>query len=106
MMAAHTPALPGTPHDCPGLQAGSRQQVSSTQLPETQSVRSSQPAPFGAGVAVGVVVRVADGDGLFVAVGVWVAVRVLVGVEEGVAVAVADGVGVGGTSVVRPVKMT
>ena len=95
MSAAHVPALPGTPQDCPAGQAGSTQQLSSTQLPETQSVGSSQPAPFGAGAPVGVVVRVADGEAVFVAVRVCVAVPVLVAVEVAVLVDVAVGVAVG-----------
>jgi len=89
------PALPGTPQDCPGGQAGSTQQVSSTQLPETQSVGTSQPAPFGAGVRVGVTVGVWDGDPVAVGVRVGVEVGVLVGVEEVVGVGVDVGVRVG-----------
>ena len=94
MSAAHVPALPGTPQDCPEGQAGSTQQVSSTQLPERQSIGSSQPAPFGAGAPIGLV-RVADGEAVFVAVRVCVAVRVLVAVEVAVLVDVAVDVAVG-----------
>jgi len=46
--AAQVPARPGTAQDCPGGQEASAQQVSSTQLPETQSVGFSQLSPFGA----------------------------------------------------------
>jgi len=54
--------------DWPGGQDGSVQQVSSTQLPDTQSTGSSQPPPFGTLVSVAV------------AVGALVAVGVLAGV--------------------------
>jgi hypothetical protein len=70
------------------------QQVSSTQLPEKQSVGTSQPAPFGAGVRVGVTVDVWDGDPVAVGVRVGVELGVLVGVEEGVGVDVSVCVGV------------
>ena len=67
------PALPGLSQDWPTGHEGAAQQVSSTQFSETQSVGSSQPAPFGAGVGVSV-------GG---AVSVGVAGGVTVGVEVG-----------------------
>jgi hypothetical protein len=70
----HIPVLPGLSQDCPGGQEGSAQQVSSTQLPDMQSVESSQAPPFGTPVPVGVTV------GVLVAVPVGVPVGVLVGV--------------------------
>lgn len=60
--------------------------MSSTQLPEMQSVGASQPAPFGAGVRVEVTVAVCVGVDVGVAVGVDEAVRV--GVDVGVSVSV------------------
>ena len=57
------PAWPGLSQDWPVGQDGSAQQASSTQFPDRQSAGVSQPAPFGAGVLVGVTV------------GVWVGVR-------------------------------
>jgi hypothetical protein len=69
-----TPALPGLSQDCPGGQEGSAQQVSSTQLVDTQSASLSQAPPFGTPVWVGVTVRV------LVAVPVDVRVGVIVGV--------------------------
>ena len=84
----HTPALPGLSHDSPAGQAGSAQQTSSTQLPETQSSRSSQAPPSGTLVAVVVRVEVT----VRVALGVIVALPVLVtvGLTVGVIVTAAS----------------
>ena len=94
------PALPGLSQDCPGGQEGTSQQVSSTQLPDMQSVGSSHAPPFGTPVLVGVTVGVDVGVDVGVCVMVGLAVAVLVGVDVGVgvlvglAVAVLVGVGV------------
>jgi hypothetical protein len=89
----HSPAWPGLLQDGPGGQEGSAQQVSSTQLFDTQSAGSSQAPAFGTRVWVGVTVGVLLMVGVCVIVGVLVGVRV--GVEDGVAVGVLVGVAVG-----------
>ena len=69
----HSPAWPGLSQDCPGGQEGSAQHVSSTQLPDTQSVGSLHAPPFGTFVAVGVTVGVLVTVPVEVTVGVVVA---------------------------------
>jgi len=91
------PTLPGLSQDWPGGQEGSAQHVSSTQLPDMQSVGASQLPPSGRPVLVGVAVGVLVGVSVTVAVGVTVgvSVEVAVGVCVGVLVGVSVGVSVG-----------
>jgi hypothetical protein len=84
----HSPAWPRLSQDCPGGQEGSAQHVSSTQLPDTQSVGSLHAPPFGTFVAVGVTVGVLVTVPVEVTVGVVVALRVWVAVPVAVAVSV------------------
>ena len=85
----HSPAWPGLSQDCPGGQKGSAQQVSSTQLPDMQSVGVMQAPPFGTAVAVLVTVGVLVTVLVDVTVGVIVTVRVREAVGVAVAVPVA-----------------
>ncbi len=83
------PACPGLSHDSPCGQEGWAQQVSSTQLPDMQSVGCSHAPPSGMPVPVGVTVAVSVAVPVDVPVAVGVAVCVTVPVDVVVAVAVA-----------------
>src|SRR4029450_3408367 len=92
------PACPVVSQDCPGGQKGSAQQVSSTQLPDMQSVGVLQAPPFGTAVGVIVTVGVLVTVAVDVTVGVIVTVGVLVtvAVDMTVGVVVTVGGGEGG----------